>query len=114
MDPANEVADRDVPISESAEHSTSTLPPLPTTSSERKNRSIVWEHFKRTPDDENFEAQLIAVAMSILDGDIGINNYSSWNVIFVNKMKVLVAVALKCVEEDKDARPTMSQVVEML
>ncbi|XP_057721965.1 uncharacterized protein LOC130936015 isoform X2 [Arachis stenosperma] len=52
MDPANEVADRDVPISESAEHSTSTLPPLPTTSSERKNRSIVWEHFKRTPDDE--------------------------------------------------------------
>ncbi|XP_015971338.1 putative receptor protein kinase ZmPK1 [Arachis duranensis] len=32
----------------------------------------------------------------------------------VNKMKVLVAVALKCVEEDKDARPTMSQVVEML
>ncbi|RYR33877.1 hypothetical protein Ahy_A10g048547 [Arachis hypogaea] len=295
MDPANEVADRDVPISESAEHSTSTLPPLPTTSSERKNRSIVWVHFKRTPDDEskaqcqhclkvikcgngtsamrshlkicisnpgsdrgkrqktgtspspeaqmfydatlrisgsfyvtsnlymkevfalgrriqqyrddddlsislmaskmkakynkywgnaktinmllliavvldpchkldyvewclvnsfgvevdgelktklssclhslynlyqgadegnqddtlsqpsaNFEAQLIAVAMSILDGDIGINNYSSWNVIFVNKMKVLVAVALKCVEEDKDARPTMSQVVEML
>ncbi|XP_025661444.1 zinc finger BED domain-containing protein RICESLEEPER 2-like [Arachis hypogaea] len=53
MDPANEVANRDVPISESAEHSTSTLPPLPTTSSERKNRSIVWEHFKRTPDDES-------------------------------------------------------------
>ncbi|MED6204891.1 hypothetical protein PIB30_012938 [Stylosanthes scabra] len=32
----------------------------------------------------------------------------------VNKMKILVTVALDCVEEDKDARPTMSQVVEML
>ncbi|RWR91628.1 putative receptor protein kinase ZmPK1 [Cinnamomum micranthum f. kanehirae] len=30
------------------------------------------------------------------------------------KMEVLVRVALQCVEEDKDARPTMSQVVEML
>ncbi|XP_025670227.1 zinc finger BED domain-containing protein RICESLEEPER 2-like [Arachis hypogaea] len=53
MDPTNEVADRDIPMSESAEHSASTLPPLPTTSSERKNRSTVWDHFKRTSDDEN-------------------------------------------------------------
>ena len=30
------------------------------------------------------------------------------------KMKILVEMALQCVEEDKDARPTMSQVVEML
>ncbi|XP_039155205.1 putative receptor protein kinase ZmPK1 [Eucalyptus grandis] len=30
------------------------------------------------------------------------------------KMEVLIEVALRCVEEDKDARPTMSQVVEML
>lgn len=30
------------------------------------------------------------------------------------KMGILLEVALKCVEEDKDARPTMSQVVEML
>ena len=32
----------------------------------------------------------------------------------MGKMEALVQVALKCVEEDKDARPTMSQVVEML
>ncbi|RWR91614.1 putative receptor protein kinase ZmPK1 [Cinnamomum micranthum f. kanehirae] len=32
----------------------------------------------------------------------------------VVKMEVLVRVALKCVEEDKDARPTMRQVVEVL
>ncbi|KAB1220307.1 putative receptor protein kinase ZmPK1 [Morella rubra] len=30
------------------------------------------------------------------------------------KMEVLIKVALHCVEEDRDARPTMSQVVEML
>ena len=30
------------------------------------------------------------------------------------KMKALVQVSLQCIEEDKDARPTMSQVVEML
>ncbi|RYQ95785.1 hypothetical protein Ahy_B08g091147 isoform C [Arachis hypogaea] len=49
----NEVVNHDVPMSESAEHSVSTLPPLPTTSSEHKNRSTVWDHFKRTSDDEN-------------------------------------------------------------
>ncbi|XP_052201469.1 putative receptor protein kinase ZmPK1 isoform X2 [Diospyros lotus] len=32
----------------------------------------------------------------------------------VAKMEVLVDVALRCVEEDRDARPTMSQVIEML
>ncbi|XP_030466575.1 putative receptor protein kinase ZmPK1 [Syzygium oleosum] len=32
----------------------------------------------------------------------------------IRKIEVLVAVALKCAEEDRDARPTMSQVVEML
>ncbi|GAV74413.1 Pkinase domain-containing protein/S_locus_glycop domain-containing protein/B_lectin domain-containing protein [Cephalotus follicularis] len=32
----------------------------------------------------------------------------------IKKMEILVRVALQCVEEDKDARPTMSQVVEML
>ncbi|RYQ99307.1 hypothetical protein Ahy_B07g087231 [Arachis hypogaea] len=53
LESVNEVADRDVPMLESAEHSASTLPPLPTTSSERKNRSTVWDHFKRTSDDEN-------------------------------------------------------------
>ncbi|PON48875.1 S-receptor-like serine/threonine-protein kinase [Parasponia andersonii] len=30
------------------------------------------------------------------------------------KMEILLRVALKCVEEEKDARPTMSQVVKML
>ncbi|XP_048129427.1 putative receptor protein kinase ZmPK1 [Rhodamnia argentea] len=32
----------------------------------------------------------------------------------VRKVEVLVVVALQCVEEDRDARPTMSEVVEML
>ncbi|PKI45873.1 hypothetical protein CRG98_033672 [Punica granatum] len=32
----------------------------------------------------------------------------------VKKVEVLVAVALQCVADDKDDRPTMSQVVEML
>lgn len=32
----------------------------------------------------------------------------------VDRMECLVRVALKCVEEDKDSRPTMSQVVQML
>jgi len=31
-----------------------------------------------------------------------------------SKMELLAKVALDCVEEDKDIRPTMSQVVEML
>jgi hypothetical protein len=30
------------------------------------------------------------------------------------RMEILFEVALKCVAEDRDARPTMSQVVEML
>ncbi|KAI3785443.1 hypothetical protein L1987_44561 [Smallanthus sonchifolius] len=32
----------------------------------------------------------------------------------INKMEILIKVALRCSEEDKDARPTMSQVVDML
>ncbi|XP_030446245.2 putative receptor protein kinase ZmPK1 [Syzygium oleosum] len=32
----------------------------------------------------------------------------------LKKMEILIEVALKCVEEDKNARPTMSQVVEKL
>ena len=32
----------------------------------------------------------------------------------MGEMEVLAQVALQCVEEDKDARPTMNQVVEML
>ncbi|XP_030443279.1 putative receptor protein kinase ZmPK1 [Syzygium oleosum] len=32
----------------------------------------------------------------------------------IRKIEVLVAVALQCVEEDRDARPTMNQVVEKL
>ncbi|KAA8528491.1 hypothetical protein F0562_035847 [Nyssa sinensis] len=32
----------------------------------------------------------------------------------IGKMEILVKVALQCVEEDKEARPTMSQVVRML
>ncbi|KAL3514440.1 hypothetical protein ACH5RR_027157 [Cinchona calisaya] len=32
----------------------------------------------------------------------------------MRRMEILVEVALKCVEEDKDARPTMRQVVDML
>ncbi|KAL7162120.1 hypothetical protein ACSBR2_042571 [Camellia fascicularis] len=31
-----------------------------------------------------------------------------------SKMEILVEVALQCADEDKDARPTMSQVVERL
>ena len=30
------------------------------------------------------------------------------------KMGILLCLALKCVEEEKDARPTMREVVEML
>ncbi|TKY66098.1 putative receptor protein kinase ZmPK1 [Spatholobus suberectus] len=43
----------------------------------------------------------------ILDPSIGPN-------FDVNKMEILATVALDCVEEDKDVRPTMKQVVEML
>jgi serine/threonine protein kinase len=32
----------------------------------------------------------------------------------MGKMEALVRVALQCVDEDRDARPTMSQVIEML
>ncbi|KAJ4701690.1 Receptor protein kinase [Melia azedarach] len=32
----------------------------------------------------------------------------------VNKMEIMVKVALQCVEEDRDVRPSMSKVVEML
>ncbi|KAF7140661.1 hypothetical protein RHSIM_Rhsim06G0055800 [Rhododendron simsii] len=32
----------------------------------------------------------------------------------MGKMETLVRVAMQCVEEDKDARPTMRKVVEML
>ncbi|KAH7528073.1 hypothetical protein FEM48_Zijuj05G0033000 [Ziziphus jujuba var. spinosa] len=32
----------------------------------------------------------------------------------MKKMEMLLEVALKCVKEEKNARPTMSQVVEML
>ncbi|KAL5981892.1 hypothetical protein ACLOJK_015959 [Asimina triloba] len=32
----------------------------------------------------------------------------------VGKMELLVGVALQCVDEERDARPTMSKVVEML
>ncbi|XP_062078855.1 putative receptor protein kinase ZmPK1 [Humulus lupulus] len=32
----------------------------------------------------------------------------------MREVEILIEVALRCVEEDKDARPTMSQVVEML
>ena len=32
----------------------------------------------------------------------------------MGEMEILVAVALQCVELDKDERPTMSQVVELL
>ncbi|OMP14158.1 putative serine-threonine protein kinase, plant-type [Corchorus olitorius] len=31
-----------------------------------------------------------------------------------DEMLVLVTVALKCVQDDKDARPTMGEVVQML
>lgn len=30
------------------------------------------------------------------------------------KLETMIGVALQCVKDDKDARPTMSQVVEML
>lgn len=30
------------------------------------------------------------------------------------KMEIMVAIALDCVQEDRDARPTMTQVVERL
>ena len=43
----------------------------------------------------------------IIDPAIG-PNYDA------RKMEILARVALNCVEEDKDARPTMSQVVDML
>ena len=32
----------------------------------------------------------------------------------IGMMETLVGIALQCVEEDKNERPTMSQVVEML
>ena len=32
----------------------------------------------------------------------------------MRQMEILIGVALECVEEDRDSRPTMSQVVEKL
>ena len=61
-------------------------------------RLVTWvrEKMKRAPSVEQ-----------IIDPAIGLN-YD------VSKMEILVKVALDCVQEDKDARPTMSKVVEML
>ncbi|XP_060172172.1 putative receptor protein kinase ZmPK1 [Lycium barbarum] len=52
---------------------------------------------------EQSASQIQQVADPALDG-----NYN------VEKMEVLIKVALQCSEEDRDARPTMSQVVDML
>lgn len=49
------------------------------------------------------EAKLAEIVDSNMDGEYD-----------TGKMEVLVSVALQCVEEDMNARPTMKQVVELL
>ena len=65
-------------------------------------RLVTWVREK-----ENREAATTSWIEDIIDPIMeGIYN--------MGKMEILVEMALQCVEEDKDARPTMNQVVDML
>ncbi|KDP41680.1 hypothetical protein JCGZ_16087 [Jatropha curcas] len=58
--------------------------------------------------EKKYGAESMAVwIQEIVDPAIG----SQWD---MNMLEILIEVAMQCVEEDKDVRPTMSQVVEML
>ncbi|KAK7255936.1 hypothetical protein RIF29_29365 [Crotalaria pallida] len=63
-------------------------------------RLVTWVREKKRSSSSSWVEQ-------IMDPVIGLNCDAS-------KMEILARVALDCVEEDKDTRPTMSQVVEML
>ncbi|XP_059631081.1 putative receptor protein kinase ZmPK1 [Cornus florida] len=67
-----------------------------------KRRLVTWlrEKMNETTGNGSWIEEIIDTAM---DGE-----YDK------NKMELLVRVALQCAEEDKNARPTMSKVVEML
>ncbi|WCJ44299.1 G-type lectin S-receptor-like serine/threonine-protein kinase At2g19130 [Euphorbia peplus] len=77
----------------------------PTTSIEEDTGGLVaWTREKRSQAVGTVEYDWIK---EIINPRIG-NEYE------IKKLGKMVEVALRCVEEDKDARPTMSQVVEML
>ncbi|KAL1368212.1 putative receptor protein kinase ZmPK1 [Arachis hypogaea] len=62
-------------------------------------RLVTWVREKRR--------ECASCVEQIMDSTI-VSNYDE------NKMEVLARVALECIEDDKEERPTMSQVVEML
>lgn len=63
-------------------------------------RLVTWVREKRSNSNTSWVEQII-------DPVIGLNYDKS-------KIEILITVALKCVLEDRDSRPNMSQVVEML
>ncbi|XVF39861.1 hypothetical protein PTKIN_Ptkin01aG0066600 [Pterospermum kingtungense] len=65
-------------------------------------RTVAWVK-EKNKGSNSMESWLAEIVDPVLEG-----NYDE------KKMEILVAVALDCVQEDKDARPTMSQVVERL
>ncbi|XP_059633859.1 putative receptor protein kinase ZmPK1 [Cornus florida] len=68
----------------------------------KQRRLVKWVREKRSRG-----ALMTSLIKEIIDPMMN-GNYD------MDKMEILVGVALHCVEEDKDARPTMSQVIEML
>ena len=67
-------------------------------------RSVTWvKEKKRGSNSIESWSWMAEIVDSMLEG-----NYDK------QKMEILVSVALDCVQEDRDARPTMSQVVERL
>lgn len=65
-------------------------------------RTVAWVMEKKRGSN-SIESWLAEIVDPVLEG-----NYDE------KKIEILVAVALECVQEDKDARPAMSQVVERL
>ncbi|XVF39862.1 hypothetical protein PTKIN_Ptkin01aG0066700 [Pterospermum kingtungense] len=65
-------------------------------------RTVAWVK-KKKKGSNSMESWLAEIVDPVLEG-----NYNE------KKMEILVSVALECIQEDKDARPTMSQVVERL
>lgn len=70
-------------------------------------RLVSWVRENATGISVSSSDELPTWLENILDPSMG-------GVYDLRKMEKLLGVALKCVEEEKDARPTMSQVVEML
>ncbi|BAT84374.1 hypothetical protein VIGAN_UM111200 [Vigna angularis var. angularis] len=63
-------------------------------------RLVAWVREKRSNTDSDWVEQIVEPAIG--------PDYDR------SKMEMLATVALNCVMEDRDSRPTMSQVVEML